>query len=97
MFKDYFDFLVPSPLAKQLFETKKKKENNKLVEEIKNRWSNLKDEVEKRNVWRWKGMSEDEKEIEKPDKILKIVEETREINRQHRVSGLKNINTKLNP
>ena len=50
LFKDYFDFLVPSPLAKQLFETKKKKENNKLVEEIKNRWSNLKDEVEKRNV-----------------------------------------------
>ena len=41
-------------------------------------------------------MSEDEKEIEKPDKILKITEETREINRQHRGKGLKNINTKPN-
>ena len=33
---------------------------------IKNRWSNLKDEIEK--------MSENEKEIENPDEILKIVE-----------------------
>ena len=41
-------------------------------------------------------MSEDEKEIEKPDKILKVTEETREINRQHRGLGLKNINTKPN-
>ena len=57
MFKDYFDFLVPSPLAKQLFETKKKKENNELVKLIRVRWSNLKDETDK--------MSEDEKETEK--------------------------------
>ena len=40
---------------------------NELVEKIKNRWSNLKDEIEK--------MSEDGKETEQPDKILKIVEE----------------------
>ena len=33
---------------------------------IKNRWSNLKDEIEK--------MTENEKEIEKADEILKIVE-----------------------
>ena len=33
---------------------------------IKNRWSNLKDEIEK--------MSENEKEIQNPDEILKIVE-----------------------
>ena len=33
---------------------------------IKSRWSNLKDEIEK--------MSENEKEIENPDEILKIVE-----------------------
>ena len=32
--------------------------------------------------WNWK-MSEDEKEIEQPDKILKIVEEILEFNKQN--------------
>ena len=32
---------------KMLFKTKDKKNNSELVEEIKNRWSNLKDETEK--------------------------------------------------
>ena len=45
---------------------------NELVEKIKNRWSNLKDEIEK--------MSEDGKETEQPDKILKIVEEILDFN-----------------
>ena len=67
MFKDYFDFVAPSVLPKELFETKKKKKNSESVELIKVRWSNLKDELER--------MSGDEKKIEKPDKILKIVEE----------------------
>ena len=53
MFKDYFDFLVPSALAKKLFETKNKNKSNRLVKLIKNRWSDLKDEIKK--------MSEDEK------------------------------------
>ena len=56
MFKKYFNFIVPSALAKKLYKTKDAKENSELVEEIRNRWSNLKDEVKK--------MSEDEKEIE---------------------------------
>ena len=55
MFKTYFNFSIPSALVKQLYETKYKKKNNELVKEIKNRWSNLKDEIEK--------MSEDEKKI----------------------------------
>ena len=42
---------MPSALAKKLYETKNKK--NKLVNKIKNRWSNLKNKIEK--------MSEDEK------------------------------------
>ena len=54
-------------MAKKLFEIKDKKKNNDFVEEIKNRWSKLKDEIKK--------MSEDEKENKKPDKILKIFEE----------------------
>ena len=47
MLKTYFNFLIPSAFVKQLYETKKKKKNNELVKEIKNRWSDLKDEIEK--------------------------------------------------
>ena len=61
LFKEYFNFKVPSPLTKKLFETKDKKRNNKLLELIRVRWSNLQDEIEK--------MSEDEKETEKPNKF----------------------------
>ena len=75
LFKKYFNFEVPSALAKKLFETKDKKENNELVELIRVRWSNLKDEIGK--------MSEDEKETEKPDKILEIVEEILIFNREN--------------
>ena len=67
LFKDYFDLVVPSALAKKLFETKNKNKNSEFVELIKVRWSNLKDKIEK--------MSNKEIEIEKPDKIFKIVEE----------------------
>ena len=72
MFKGYFNFSVPSASAKELYETKDKTKNNELVEEIKNKWSDLKDEIKK--------MSEDEKEIEQPDKTLKIVEEILDFN-----------------
>ena len=57
LFKDYLSFSVPTALAKKLFETKNKKENNELVTLIRVRWGNLKDETDK--------MSEDEKETEK--------------------------------
>ena len=53
LFKEYSNFESPIILAKKLFETKDKKKNNDLVELIKVRWSNLKNEIEK--------MSEDEK------------------------------------
>ena len=49
-------------MAKQLYEIKKKKENDELVNIIKSGLIELKEEIEK--------MSEDEKETEKPDKIL---------------------------
>ena len=55
-FKTYFNFSVPSALVKQLYETKDKKKNNELVKEIQNRWSGLKDEIEK--------MSGDEKKMD---------------------------------
>ena len=54
---------------------KVKRKNNKLVNVIKSGLSDLKDKI--------KEMSEDEKEIEQPDKILKIVEEILEFNKQN--------------
>ena len=45
LFKTHFNFSAPIDLAKKLFETKDRKKNSELVEEIKNRWSNLKDEI----------------------------------------------------
>ena len=79
---NYFNFVEPSDLAKKLFEIKDKKKNNDFVEEIKNRWSKLKDEI--------KEMSDDEKKIEEPDKILKIIEEILKFNIQYQEGkGLK--------
>ena len=49
---------------------------------MKNRWSDLKDEIE--------NMSEDEKKIEQTDKILKVVKEILDFNKQNQIrKGLK--------
>ena len=79
LFKKHFNFAVPSALVKQLYETKNRKKNNGLVNVIKSGLSDLKDEIKK--------MSEDEKEIEKPDKILKIVEEILDFNNKQNQIG----------
>ena len=76
---------------KKLYERKNKNKNNELVKEIKNRLSNLKDEIKK--------MSEDEKETETLVKILKIVEEVPYYNKNFlkaTVFEVKNTNTKPN-
>ena len=74
MFKNYFDFVVPSALAKKLFKIKDKKKNDELVNLIKIKLSDLKDEIKK--------MSKDETQNEKPDEILNIVEEILEFNKK---------------
>ena len=74
LFKEYFKFEAPTVLAKKKYETKDKKENTELVELAKVRWSNLKDEIEK--------CLKMKKITEKPDKILKIVKEILEFNKQ---------------
>ena len=79
LFKKHFNFVVPSALIKQSYEIKNKNKNNELVNVIKSGLSDLKDEIKK--------MSEDEKEIEKPDKILKIVEEILDFNNKQNLIG----------
>ena len=75
MFKDYFYCSVSSTFTKKLYETKSKKENNELVNVIKSGLIDLKNKI--------KETSEDEKKnIKKPDKIFKIVEEILEFNKQ---------------
>ena len=72
MFSYYFNFVEPSDLSKKLFEIKDKKKNNDFVEEIKNRWSKLKDEIEEMS----------EKNKKESNKIIKIVEEIIKFNKQ---------------
>ena len=73
MFRDYFNFVVPSALVKELYETKNKNKNNELVELIKDRWSILKAEIKK--------MTENEIKTEKPHKIIEIVKEILDFNK----------------
>ena len=84
MFTKCFNFSKPIDLTKKLLETKNKNKNNELIELIKSRWSDLKDEVKK--------MSEDETENEKPNQILEIVNKILDFNKEiqkQRGSGLK--------
>ena len=69
-------------MAKKLFEIKDKKKNNDFVREIKNRWSELKDKIEK--------MSKNERENKRLDKILEIVKDILNFNKQNQEeTGLK--------
>ena len=59
---------------KNLFETKDKKKNNDFVEEIKNRWSKLKDEMEK--------LSDDDEKKNRGLRILEILKKVLKFNEQ---------------
>ena len=74
MFKECFNSKVPSSLAKKLFETKGKKKNDKLSNVINSGLKDLKEEIKK--------MSKEEIGIEKPNKIVNIVEEIIEFNKK---------------
>ena len=62
-------------MAKKLLEIKDKKKNNDLVEEINNRWSKLKNKIEE--------IPGDEKENKRLNKILKIVKDIVNLNKQN--------------
>ena len=60
---------------KKLFVIKNKNKNNDFVEKIKIRWSKLNDKIET--------LCEDEKKNKGPDKILEIVKEIPNFNKQN--------------
>ena len=67
LFKKYFLFQTLSALSKDLYKTNDKEKNNKLVSMISIGLKDLRKEI--------KEMSEEEREIEKPHKIVEIVKE----------------------
>ena len=73
-FKKYFDFVASIDLANKLYKTKDPKENSEIVEETKNTWSNLKDEI--------KEMSKEEIKNEKPNEIFGIANEIIDFNKE---------------
>ena len=74
LFKYYFKFQMPSAILKTLYNLNDRSNDNLLSAAIKNRLSNLKSEIKK--------MSKDEIEIEKPYKIVNIVEKILEYNKE---------------
>ena len=79
LFNKHFNYQTPSVLLKDLYTTKDKTKNDELVNVINIRLKGLKEEIEK--------MSKAEKEIEKPDKIVEIVEDILKFNEQQQQSG----------
>ena len=75
LFKKYFSFQRPIEMLKAVYTTKNRRKKEKLVNVIKSGLSDLKNEI--------KEMSDDVIEIEKPDKIVDIVEKVLEFNRQN--------------
>ena len=74
LFKRYFNFQMPTAMLKALYTVNDRQKNNELVNIIKSRLSDLKNEIER--------MFEDEIKIEKPYEIVDIAEKILEFNRQ---------------
>ena len=75
LFQKHFKFQRPSDMLKALYTTNDKKKNNDLVDVINSRLSDLRKEIE--------DVSEEEKKFEEPDKIVDIVENIVEFNKQN--------------
>ena len=72
--KIYFKIQRPSDMLKYLYQTNDRKKNNELVSMINSGLKDLKEEINK--------MSEEEKENEKPDKIVEIFRQILKFNKQ---------------
>ena len=75
LLKKHFNFQRLSSMAKSLYKTNDRKKNNELVSVINSGLKDLKKEI--------KVMSKEEREIEKPDMIVEIVEEILKFNKQN--------------
>ena len=71
----HFNFQNPSDMLKNLYQINDKEKKNKLVNVINSGLKDLKEEIKK--------MSEEERKIEKPDEIVKIVREILKFNKQN--------------
>ena len=71
---EHFNFQNPGDMLKNLYQINDKEKKNRLVNVINSGLKDLKEEI--------KEMSEEEIKIEKPDKIIKIVEEIFRFNKQ---------------
>ena len=84
IFQNHFNFQRPSDMLKVVYTTNDKKKNNRLVNVIKSGLSDLKNGIE--------DMGEKEKEIEKPNEVIDVVEKTLEFNKQNQSGqGLKTL------
>ena len=81
LFNKHFHYQTPSALLKDLYKINDKEKNKLLVSVINNGLKDLKKEITK--------MSGDEKNIEKPDKILEIVDDILNFNQQTQGKGFK--------
>ena len=75
LFMENFNFQSQSDMLKNLDQINDKEKNNKLVNVINSGLKDLKEEIKK--------MSEEERKIEKPDEIVKIVREILKFNKQN--------------
>ena len=82
LFEKHFNFQRPSSMLKYVFKVNDREKNNELVSVINSGLKGLKEEIIE--------MSKEEREIEKPDKIVKIVTEILKFNKEKREGrGLK--------
>ena len=75
LFRKPFRVQDPSVMYKVLYETNDKEKNSKLVDIFNSELKDLKEEIGK--------MYETEKEIEKPESIVRIVEMNLKLNKQN--------------
>ena len=84
IFQNHFSFHRPSDMLKAVYTTNDKKKNKRLVNVIKSGLSDLKNVIE--------DMGEKEKEIEKPNEVIDVVEKILEFNKQNQSGqGLKTL------
>ena len=82
IFQNHFSFHRPSDMLKAVYTTNDKKKNKRLVNVIKSGLSDLKNVIE--------DMGEKEKEIEKPNEVIDVVQKILEFNKQNQSGqGLK--------